>query len=48
MGLVFRELTNVNPVIVNRETEQLTSTSVKFLRSLGLKIVQNVRHRQRR
>jgi hypothetical protein len=45
MGLVFRESSNVTPLIIQKGTELLTSSSKRFLESLGFK-VQNVRDRK--
>ena len=45
MGLVFRDNKTVVSVSRRQDTVRLTSTSVKFLRSLGFK-VQNVGHRK--
>lgn len=45
MGLVFKEVTKVVPVSRRQDTVRLTSTSIKFLRSLGFK-VQDAGHRK--
>lgn len=46
MGLIFRETAPVSGVSRSKDVAQLTSASVKFLRSLGFK-VQHVGHRNK-
>jgi hypothetical protein len=38
MGLVFRENTVGKPIIIKTNTNKLTSSNIKFLRSLGFKV----------
>lgn len=46
MGLVFRELMSTRPVIIKKETGQLTSSSITFLKSLGFKVQNDCRRKR--
>lgn len=47
MGLVFRDTSSAVGFSKSKDIAQLTSSSVKFLRALGFKVVQDVGHRNK-
>lgn len=41
MGILFREITTTQKVSSSRKTDQLSCKNIRFLRSLGFKVIKN-------